>query len=115
VCEEPLEVEFESGSETNSEAQGNATLFLVSGKTGEAKPRRPKSDEELRLIAERRAIREREREASRPFYRFFYQVSKTRERMQEGPAASDSAPSSLSESVQHQVSKKREQMQDLLP
>ena len=28
VCEEPLEVEFESGSETNSEAQGNATLFL---------------------------------------------------------------------------------------
>ncbi|KJZ72677.1 hypothetical protein HIM_07869 [Hirsutella minnesotensis 3608] len=90
--EEPLELESES--ETNSEAKGNTPLFPFSRKTGEAKPRRP-SDDTLRLIAERRAICEREREASRPFYQFIYQVSKERERMQdesrsEGPVAADS-------------------------
>ncbi|KAJ8108848.1 hypothetical protein ONZ43_g6301 [Nemania bipapillata] len=73
--EEPLELESEL--ETDSEAGDNAPPF--SQKPEEIKPRRPKSDEELRLIAERRSIHNREREASRPFYQFVYQVSKERE------------------------------------
>ncbi|KAH7115783.1 hypothetical protein B0J13DRAFT_590416 [Dactylonectria estremocensis] len=77
---EPLEPESES--ETDSAAEGEAPLFCLPSKRVDAKPRRPKSAEELRWIAERRPIREREREASRPFHRFVYQVSKERERIQ---------------------------------
>lgn len=56
--------------------------------------RRPKSDEQLRLIAERRPVRAREHEASRPFHQFIYQVSKERERVlaesgPDGPSFSD--------------------------
>ncbi|KAG9232395.1 hypothetical protein BJ875DRAFT_544592 [Amylocarpus encephaloides] len=47
------------------------------------KPRRPKSDDEKRQITERRVVREREREASRPYHQFVYQISKERERIQE--------------------------------
>jgi hypothetical protein len=41
-----------------------------------------RSDEEKLRAAERRATRKREREASRPFHQFVYQVSKERERIQ---------------------------------
>jgi hypothetical protein len=70
--EEPLELEAES--ETDSEAEAERPFG--------PKSRRPKSDEELLKIAERRVIREREREASRPYHQFHYQVSKERERIE---------------------------------
>lgn len=73
--EEPLEVESES--ETDSEAP--TSLFSLP----QPKPRRPKSDEEKQRIAERRVVREREREASRPYFQFVYQISKERERIQD--------------------------------
>ncbi|KAI9769277.1 MAG: hypothetical protein M1840_004406 [Geoglossum simile] len=43
----------------------------------------PESDDEKRRIAERRVLRERKREASRPYHQFVYQISKERERTQE--------------------------------
>lgn len=49
----------------------------------EPKPRRPKSTEELQRIVERRPLREREREASRPFHQFIYQVSRESEWIQD--------------------------------
>ncbi|KAF2179938.1 hypothetical protein K469DRAFT_460860, partial [Zopfia rhizophila CBS 207.26] len=77
--EEPLELESEL--ETDTEAGPQSSLFTI---FPQPKPRRPISDEEKRRrIAERRATLEREREASRPFYQFIYQVSKERERIQD--------------------------------
>ncbi|KAF2176606.1 hypothetical protein K469DRAFT_438086, partial [Zopfia rhizophila CBS 207.26] len=72
-----------SESETEAEAKTQSPLFSFFQKEPQSKPRRPKSDEEKRRIAERRATREREREASRPFHQFVYQVSKERERIQD--------------------------------
>ena len=83
--EEPLEIE--------SESEGNDPPSPP--KTGEEKPRRPKSAEELRLIQARRVRREREREASRPFYQFIYQVSQQRERIQ-GESGSEEATATSS-------------------
>ncbi|KAH6884921.1 hypothetical protein B0T10DRAFT_577314 [Thelonectria olida] len=79
--EEPLEPESEW--EIDSEAGAATPLFGLPSERTKAKPSRRKSTEELRRIAERRPIREREREASRPFYQFVYQVSKERERIQD--------------------------------
>ena len=82
--EEPLELESES--ETDTEAESPPPTFSIFGvpqKPPQPKLRRPKSDDERRQIAERRAIWEREREASRPYYQFIYQISKGRERTQD--------------------------------
>ncbi|KAI0433084.1 hypothetical protein F5Y09DRAFT_300236 [Xylaria sp. FL1042] len=68
--------EFEPESESESDSEAGQSFFA------QKKPKPPKSDEELRLAAERRATREREREASRPFHQFIYQLSRERERMQ---------------------------------
>ena len=78
--EEPFEPESES--EPNSEAE-DCGLFQFSRAGVKKEPRRPKSDEELRRIAERRPLREREREGSRPLNQFVYQVSKEREWIQD--------------------------------
>ncbi|KAH6974908.1 hypothetical protein EDB80DRAFT_784081 [Ilyonectria destructans] len=91
--EEPLELESES--ETDSEAEPEP-VFILGLRKADAKPRRPKGDVEMRRIAERRPMREREREASRPYYQFFYQVLKARKRNQdesrvEGVPTEDSA------------------------
>ncbi|KAM5356571.1 hypothetical protein ACJ41O_003217 [Fusarium nematophilum] len=75
--------EPESESETDSAAESEAPLFGAPSQRVQAKPRRRKNAEELRRIAERRPVREREREASRPFYQFVYQVSKERERIED--------------------------------
>ncbi|KAI4131449.1 MAG: hypothetical protein LQ338_001191 [Usnochroma carphineum] len=75
--EEPLEPESES--ETDPEAEVEPIFFP----RPTPKPRRRKNDEELQRIAERRPVREREREASRPFHQFVYQVSKEREWIQD--------------------------------
>ncbi|KAL9101821.1 MAG: hypothetical protein Q9163_002968 [Psora crenata] len=69
--EEPLELESES--ETDTEAE--------SPPPPQAKFRRPKSHNKRRQIAERRAVREREREASRPYHQFLYQISKERKQI----------------------------------
>jgi hypothetical protein len=76
---EPLELE--SQSETDSEAESLSRLLLFSPKQPQPKPRRLESDEEKRRIAQRLVIREREREASRPYHQFVYQISKERERI----------------------------------
>ena len=83
--EEPLELESES--ETDTEA--DSPTFSICGvpqKASQPKPRRPKSDDEKRGIAERRVIRQREREASRPYHQFIYQISKEREPIQDESA-----------------------------
>ncbi|KAK1771471.1 hypothetical protein QBC33DRAFT_523809 [Phialemonium atrogriseum] len=80
--EEPLQPE--SDNEIDSEAKVRAPLFCLSpSPTRAAEPRRPKSAEELQQIAEQRAVQEREREPSRPFYQFIYQVSNERKRIQD--------------------------------
>ena len=71
--EEPLDIESESTNNLG-ERSSNA-LFSFS--------RPPKSDEDKRRDAELRAARIREREASRPFHQFVYQLSKERERITE--------------------------------
>jgi hypothetical protein len=81
--EEPLELESES--ETDSEAGPSPPLFSFFPKP-QSKPRQPKSDDEKRRIAERRVVRERQREASRPYHQFVYQISKERERIQDESA-----------------------------
>jgi hypothetical protein len=77
--EQPLELQSES--KTDSEAGSPPPLFPFSPKESHPKPRRPKSDEGKRRIAERRVVRERQREASRPYHQFIYQISKERERI----------------------------------
>jgi hypothetical protein len=79
--EQPLELESES--ETETEAKNQPPVFSFSQNDPQPKPRQPKSDEEKRWIVERRATWEREREASRPFHQFVYQVLKERERIQD--------------------------------
>ena len=92
--EEPLEPESESETETETHSEPAPPLIFSSSKP-QPKPRRVKSDEEKRRIAEARVIREREREASRPYHQFLYQISRERERIQkesadaEGPDAAD--------------------------
>ncbi|QLI67773.1 uncharacterized protein G6M90_00g045830 [Metarhizium brunneum] len=58
-----------------------ASQSSCSGVIDKVKPRPPKSEEELQQKAERRAIHEREHEASRRFRHFISQVSKERDRI----------------------------------
>ncbi|KAF2022281.1 hypothetical protein BU24DRAFT_417926 [Aaosphaeria arxii CBS 175.79] len=83
--EEPLELD--SGPETDSEAEIPQLLF---GPKPQPTKKRPKSEDEKRQIAERRALRQRERDASRPYYRFVYQVKEC-ERILEEEAGADAA------------------------
>ena len=81
--EEPLELD--SQSEKDTEVGPSLPLYSFFPKQPQPQPklRRPKCDDEKRRIAERRVEREREREASRPYHQFVYQISKERERIQE--------------------------------
>lgn len=88
--EEPLELESELETDTET-VSPRPFSFGTSLKPPPPKPRRPKSDNEKRQIAERRAIREREREASRPYYQFIYQISKEREGTQDESANGEGA------------------------
>lgn len=81
--EEPLELEL--GSDTDSEAKPSPPPFSFAPRP-QPEPRQPKSDDEKRQIAERRVVREREREASRPYHQFICQISKERERIQDESA-----------------------------
>ncbi|KAK8074551.1 hypothetical protein PG997_009214 [Apiospora hydei] len=73
--EEPLDTKSESDSENDPETQARP-LFSAAA-TSET----PKSEAKLHRLAERQLVREREREASRPFHQFVYQVSAERERI----------------------------------
>lgn len=77
--EEPLELESES--ETDTEAGLSPPFFFFPKPQRKSRP--PKSDDEKRRIAERRVVRKREREASRPYHQLIYQISRERERIQE--------------------------------
>ena len=80
--EGPLELESNSGSESESIKESTASFTLFpSSKVIQKSNKRPRTEQEVQQKAERQAIREREREASRPIHQFLYQVSKERERM----------------------------------
>jgi hypothetical protein len=90
--EEPLELESESETDTEAESpRPSFGLIGVPQKPTQPKPRRPKSDDEKRRIAGRRVVREREREASRPYHQFVYQISTERERIQEESRSGEGA------------------------
>jgi hypothetical protein len=81
--EEPLELEPEPKLKVDIEVEPSNPIFSFFGMG--AQPRLNPSkieDERQRQFEERRAVREREREASRPYYQFLYQVSKERERVE---------------------------------
>ncbi|KAH8727585.1 hypothetical protein GQ44DRAFT_90893 [Phaeosphaeriaceae sp. PMI808] len=86
--EEPLELESELETDTEAVSLPRPFSFDTSPPP---KPRQAKSDSEKRRIAERRAVLEREREASRPYHRFVYQISKERERIQSKSANGENA------------------------
>lgn len=69
--EEPLELESESETDTEAESPPPAfSIFGVPQVRPQPKSRGPKSNDEKQRVAERRAVREREREASRPYHQF---------------------------------------------
>lgn len=80
--QEPLEQEPESGTDSKAESLPRPSSSPTSQTQPEPR-RRPKSEDERRRIAERRVVRERERQASRPYYQFVYQISRERERIEE--------------------------------
>lgn len=92
--EEPLELESETDTDAESPPRP-LSIFGIPQKQPQPKPRRPKSDDEKRRIAERRVVREREREASRPYHQFVYQISKERERIQEESANGEGADAAV--------------------
>ncbi|KAF4632618.1 hypothetical protein G7Y89_g5509 [Cudoniella acicularis] len=87
-------LELGSESETDTETESPPPSFSIFGmpqkppqpKPRQPKPRRPTSDDEKRRIAERRVVQKREREASRPYHQFIYQISKERELIQDESA-----------------------------
>lgn len=74
--EEPLEPE--SVPETDMQALASGLFASPSNQ----QPQQIQGDEEKAEALERRLLREREREASRPYHQFVYQISKERERIQ---------------------------------
>ncbi|KAF2968348.1 hypothetical protein GQX73_g5204 [Xylaria multiplex] len=86
--EEPLKSEPES--ETDSGVEGEP-LHIFSQVRKKTTARRRKCEEDIRKIAERRPILEREREASQPYHQFLWQVSRERERIQSQPGAENSS------------------------
>jgi hypothetical protein len=75
--EEPLKLESELMA-----AEPSSCLFFESLDQPNRKRRRTKNDNR-RLMAEQRVILEHEREASRPFNQFIYQISKQRQQIQD--------------------------------
>ncbi|KAF5132868.1 hypothetical protein E5D57_003490 [Metarhizium anisopliae] len=75
--EEPLDPKFESNKDEMAGIESR--LFGPPLEERESTPRPPQGVQDLPMTEERRRIREREREASRPYHQFVYQVSKERE------------------------------------
>lgn len=76
--------QFETEPETDSEVESSPPAFILfrPGKQPQPRPRWARSDEEKKKIAERRVVWECEREASRPYHQFVFQISKERERIE---------------------------------
>lgn len=87
--EEPLELDAELGTDTEAASPPHPFSFGMPQKPPQPNPRRSKSNDEKQRVAERRAVREREREASRPYHQFAYQISKERERIQDESASGE--------------------------
>ena len=77
--EEPLKDDLELERILTTHAPLRASLF---SHHFEPETTRPDSDNEKRHIIEQRVKREREREASRPYHQFVFQISKERERIE---------------------------------
>ncbi|KID85222.1 hypothetical protein MGU_07644 [Metarhizium guizhouense ARSEF 977] len=75
--EEPPDPKFESNKDKTAGTESR--LFGPPLEERESTPRPPQGVQDLPMTEERRRIREREREASRPYHQFVYQVSKERE------------------------------------
>ena len=90
--EEPLELDIEL--ETDKKAKFLHSSFSLFSTEPQLKPRVAKSDEEKRQITERQVIRERGREASRPYHQFIAQVSRERERIQKESANKENTKAS---------------------
>lgn len=90
--EEPLEAESES--ETAPEAEPLLGIFSAYEKQPQSEPEPPKCDNKKLSLAERRVVRSLQREASRPYHQFVYQVSAERERIhkQSNPEEDPSPP-----------------------
>ncbi|KAH7134621.1 hypothetical protein B0J13DRAFT_641199 [Dactylonectria estremocensis] len=73
-----LELESESEIDTAS-----TPVSRLGTTKRQANTSRPKSDEETQRVAERRALLEREHEASRPYHHFMYLLPKARDRIQQ--------------------------------
>ena len=85
--QEPLDLNSESDTSTDDESAPKS-VFIPSRKR-----RRPRTAEEKERFRERRAVLKREREASRPYHQFLYQISEERERIGDELAiAEDSEP-----------------------
>jgi len=82
VWKHQVPLELESESETDSEAESPIRPYRFPPPPPRPKLRRPKSDDEKRQIAERLVVRERQREASRPYHQFIYQISREREQIE---------------------------------
>ncbi|MCJ1355518.1 MAG: hypothetical protein MMC33_005510 [Icmadophila ericetorum] len=89
--QEPLELESELETDTEAAFPPHSFLFGIHQKPPQLKPRRPKSNDEKQRAAKRRAVRECEREASRPYHQFVYQILKERERIQDESANGEGA------------------------
>ena len=84
--QQPLELESESETDTEADSPPQSfSIFGIPQKQPQPKPRRPKSNDEKQRAAERRAVREREREASRPDHQFVYQIWKERNESKTNP------------------------------
>ncbi|KAI0548151.1 hypothetical protein F4679DRAFT_596884 [Xylaria curta] len=75
--------EYETAEEENSEADDSEEDDSDEEDEEEEQEEEQKDDEETKRIKRARDLREREREASRPFYQFVYQLSKEREKIQQ--------------------------------
>jgi len=85
-----------SESEAESNEEPKPDLFSSQRKAN-PQPRRPKSGEEEQRATERQATRRREREASRPFHQFVYQLSEECKRIQDKLGAGEaSVPAHIS-------------------
>ncbi|KAI0483462.1 hypothetical protein F4859DRAFT_399822 [Xylaria cf. heliscus] len=86
--EEPLErePELQTAPETANESHlypSHPLMVIYEEDDGDEEDNKEEDDEATQLIKKGLALRRREREASRPFYQFNYQVSKERERIQQ--------------------------------
>ncbi|KAI1734088.1 hypothetical protein F4680DRAFT_471394 [Xylaria scruposa] len=75
--------EHETAEEENSEDDDSEENDSDEEDGEEEQEEEKKDDEETLRIKKERDVREREREASRPFYQFVYQLSKEREKIQQ--------------------------------